>query len=62
MARCGRCFKETSVTIMSMFNTQELCLDCKDAEEKRPDYAEARKAEAEAVKRGDFNFPGIGLR
>jgi hypothetical protein len=37
MATCKRCFKDTLVTIMSMFNTDVLCMDCKAVEEKRPD-------------------------
>ncbi len=32
-----------------------------DAEQHHPRYEEARRAEAEACRRGDFNFPGIGL-
>jgi hypothetical protein len=46
---------------MSMFNEQCICMKCMDAERKRPDFAEARDAEAEAVRRGDRNFAGIGL-
>ena len=58
--KCDRCRKETDITMMSMFNTETLCLDCKDAEEKDPRYEAACQAEAEACLRGDFNFPGIG--
>jgi hypothetical protein len=61
VAICDRCGKETRATIMSMYNTEMICLDCKKAEEQRPDYEQARKAEAEAVQGGNFNFPGIGL-
>ncbi len=57
---CDRCHKPTDVTIMSMFNTDTLCLDCKEAEEQDPRYEAARQAEAEACRRGDFNFRGIG--
>lgn len=46
---------------MSKFNTDELCLDCKDYEEEHPGYVEADLAETESVRRGDMNFPGIGL-
>jgi hypothetical protein len=46
---------------MSMFNTQEICLDCSDAERKRPDFEAAREAEAAAVRSGDYNFKGVGL-
>lgn len=43
-----------------MFDTAEICLDCKKKEEKHPRYEEAREAEANAVRNGNYNFPGIG--
>jgi hypothetical protein len=58
---CQRCYRQTNVSTMSRFNTQEICLECEEAERKLPEYAEAAKAELEACRRGDFNFPGIGL-
>ena len=61
MTRCDRCRKETDETIMSMFNTDILCLDCQEAEEHDPRFEAARQAEEEACRRGDFNFPGIGI-
>jgi len=61
MTICQRCSKQTNVTTMSFFNTQTICMDCEEAERKRPDYAKAKKAEEDACRRGDFNFPGIGL-
>ncbi len=60
MTRCDRCRKETDETIMSMFNTDILCLDCQEAEQHYPRYEAARREEAEACRRSDFNFPGIG--
>ncbi len=60
MTRCDRCHRETAATIMSMFNTDILCLDCQEAEQHDPRYETARRAESAAVLRGDFNFPGIG--
>lgn len=45
---------------MSKFNTEKICFDCKDAEEKHPLYPEADRAEIQAIERGDFNFRGIG--
>ena len=60
MTRCDRCRKETYATIMSMFNTDILCLDCQEAEQHEPRFEAARQAEEEACRRGDFNFPGIG--
>jgi hypothetical protein len=59
---CDRCGKKMSIHTVSMFNTDEICLDCKDAETKRPDYQQARDAEAAACRRGDYNFKGIGLK
>ena len=58
--KCERCGKETSAFIMSMFNTEMICMDCKDAEKKHPDYAKARDAEHAEVCRGNYNFCGIG--
>jgi hypothetical protein len=45
---------------MSKFNTDLLCLNCKEREEAHPKYREACEAEENAVRRGDMNFPGIG--
>jgi hypothetical protein len=56
---CPRCGEKTNVHIMSMYNTQEICMKCKDAEEKRPDYAKAREADEVAIRSG--NFKGIGF-
>jgi len=58
--RCQRCFKETNCLIMSMFNTQMICISCKEKEEKHPKYQEAREKEAKAIKSGNYNYPGIG--
>ena len=57
---CDRCHQPTATTIMSMFNTDILCPDCKKAEEKQPLYKLARQREREALLCGDRNFPGIG--
>jgi hypothetical protein len=59
---CDRCGKETRARIMSMFNTEEICMDCKDAEKMRPDYKDAVQTDSAAIRRGDYNFPGMGLR
>ena len=57
---CDRCKKETLTLRMSRFNTEMCCEGCLTAERKLPEYAEAERAEREAVLRGDYNFPGIG--
>ncbi len=56
--RCGNSLRNGR--IMSMFNLDVLCMECKNKEMTRPDYAQARDREAEAVRSGDYNFPGIG--
>lgn len=58
--RCGRPFDHGG-RIMSMFNTDCICIPCHEAERLRSDYGKALEAEREAVARGDFNFRGIGL-
>lgn len=58
--KCPRCGNETNVSIMSKFNTEEICIACKDREQKHPAYAEADRAETEAVRSGNRNFPGVG--
>jgi len=60
MPICDRCGKETQATIMSTFNTEMICLECKAKERAHPDYERARAAEARAVRAGDYNFPGVG--
>lgn len=56
--RCGGDLKKGR--IMSMFNDDCICMGCKDEETKDTRYKEARDAEARAVKKGDYNFEGIG--
>jgi hypothetical protein len=58
---CQRCRKQTLETILSMFNTEEICMGCKEAEEQRPDYQKAVEADQTAVRTGDIAFKGIGL-
>ena len=60
MPKCDGCGTETNSTIMSMFNTDILCPDCKDKERKHPDYTKACEAELAAVQSGNRAFPGIG--
>ena len=60
--RCDRCGGSLDGgRTMSMFNEQTICMACKEKERKRPDYREAVEADHAAIRRGDFNFKGIGL-
>lgn len=47
---CQRCFTKTAGHIMSMYNEDLICFDCKDKESQRPDYklAEAKDLQAYA--------------
>lgn len=40
-SHCARCAVETKAMIMSMYNTDWICMDCKDIEKARPDYTDA---------------------
>lgn len=57
---CQRCRKETNAHTMSRFDTQDICLDCREKEKRHPKYAEAVAAELAEVRKGNYNFPGIG--
>ncbi len=57
---CDRCHKTTTTRIMSMFNMDMICPECKQAERKHPLYELASQKEREALLRGERNFPGIG--
>ena len=57
---CDRCGKSTDgKTTMSVFNEDVICMNCKEEEKKDPDYDAAVRAEQEAIRRGDYNFPGV---
>lgn len=57
---CRRCGAKDKPTTMSRFNVDIICLDCQAKEKAHPRYAEAAAAELAEVKRGNYNFPGIG--
>lgn len=58
---CDRCGSETAIKVMSQFNTESICMKCRQKEEEHPKYDEAVKAEKAASERGNYNFKGIGL-
>ena len=60
---CDRCGKPLNgCRIMSMYNHDVLCMDCKDKETQREDYRKAVEADHAEIRRGNYNFPGIGLK
>lgn len=58
--RCHRCGHETDTHIMSRFNIDLICTPCEEEERRHPDYNRARRAEEEAVRNGERNYPGVG--
>lgn len=58
-ARCPADLRKTS-SIMSKFNTDQICPACKTRERAHPDYAAADAAEISAVRAGEMNYPGTG--
>ena len=58
--KCDRCKNTTKSWTMSTFNTEQICMECKDKERKHPKFKEAQDAEHQAVKNGNYNFNGIG--
>lgn len=45
--------------IMSMFNEQCICIECKDKERKDPEYNNAVEADHAEIRSGNYNFKGI---
>jgi len=57
---CDRCGSSLDAgRIMSMLNTECICLECKEKEMKQSDYEVAVKADHEEIKKGNFNYKGI---
>lgn len=60
MVTCNRCESIVNGHTMSMFNTETICLRCARIEEQHPKYDDARKADLEEIRKGNYNFEGIG--
>lgn len=57
---CDRCGKSlNNGRIMSMYNEDCICIDCKDKEIKRKDYQEAVDADMKEIKKGNYNYKGL---
>ena len=59
--KCQRCYQDCYATMMSMFNTDIICMDCKKKEREHPRYKQAVDAECEQIKQGNYNFTGVGV-
>ncbi len=58
---CARCGNDLSVSLMSRFNTDVLCMNCEALEREHPAFAAAEETELLAVRSADYNFRGVGL-
>ena len=58
--RCEKCLKNGRM--MSMFNTDCLCLDCIIAERQRPDHRKAVEADNAEIRKGNYNFKGSSAK
>jgi hypothetical protein len=57
---CDRCGESTNnTTTMSIFNTDVICMNCKEEERKDPEYKAADEAADEAYRLGIKNFKGV---
>ena len=59
--KCERCGNPTTVTQMSLFNTDMCCSVCIEMEKAHPEFPKARARELDELLKGNYNFPGIGL-
>jgi transcriptional/translational regulatory protein YebC/TACO1 len=55
--RCGGSLENGR--IMSMFNTECICMVCLEKEKKDKDYEKAVKVDHEEIKKGNYNYKGI---
>ena len=62
IVKCDRCGTDLNgkCFTMSRFNTDYLCMSCKEEETQHPDYQLAVEAERAELAKGNWNYPGIG--
>lgn len=58
---CDRCGDKLRSSIMSKFNQDIICFDCKKDEMQAPGYQKACETELQAVRSEVQNYPGVGL-
>lgn len=58
--KCARCNKEINTWTMSWFNTDHICIECKDDEKNHPDYQKAKEKVYEEEAKGNNDYEGIG--
>lgn len=59
--KCDRCGASLEGgRIMSMFNTDCICMDCHKKERELPEFKQAAETKLAEIRRGNYNFEGIG--
>ena len=56
--RCGKEFKGGAKTLSRM-NMDIICVNCKEAERKHPEFDRACRANLRELRRGNYDFKGI---
>lgn len=57
---CDRCHKSLeNGRIMSMFNEDCICMNCKEKERLDQDYKKANDADCFEIKKGNYNYKGL---
>ena len=59
--KCERCGNTMRSFRCSWFNEELICPECQEKEKAHPKFKEAKRIENEEVKKGNYNFEGIGL-
>ena len=61
VTKCDRCGASLEGgRIMSMFNEDCICMDCHKKERELSEFKQAAEAEIAEIRRGNYNFNGIG--
>lgn len=62
ITKCDRCHGSLEKgRIMSMYNEDIICMECKRKERQRDDYYTAVEADHAEIRKGNYNFKGIGF-
>lgn len=56
---CDRCRATLTIRIMSWLNEDVICINCSQEETKHERYKEAKEAELNEIKKGNYNYKGL---
>lgn len=58
---CDRCKTKLTSRTMSWLNEDVICMDCSDKERSHDKFKQAKEAEIDQVRRGNYNYGGLLL-